>query len=103
MKPVLASLVILAALAVPSLAQAACDGRVRIGSGETVSSIARKCGVNVETLKRANPGITDNNFQRGTYLNVPPVALPSPSANQPRPPIGQGIVIPGIEKIKPKL
>lgn len=96
----------------PVPAESSCGSRVRIGPGETVSSLARRCGINVEALKSANPGVNDKNFQRGTYLKVPNVALPqrSPGAygNQqivrPRPPssgVGQGIVIPGIDKIKP--
>jgi LysM repeat protein len=97
----------------PAGASAAdCGSRVRIGPGETVSSIARRCGVNVQALRAANPGISDRNFQRGTTLNVPRVALPSRSPGaygnqQIVPPtrvpggVGQGIVIPGIEKIQP--
>lgn len=77
------ALILAAALAVAplSLAEAACPARVGVGAGDTVASIARRCGINVETLKRNNPGLRDDTMRPGTFVTVP--RPPLPSAQQP--------------------
>lgn len=71
--------VTIAALAgAPALAQAACPDRLTIGFGDSPASIARACGISVETLRQANPGMTANTaLQAGTTVTVPRPALPS--------------------------
>ena len=43
--------------------------RHKVRSGETLSQIARKYGVSVQQLKRAN-GLKSNNIRAGRYLNI---------------------------------
>ena len=43
--------------------------RHKVRSGETLSQIARKYGVSVQQLKRAN-GLKNNNIRAGRYLNI---------------------------------
>lgn len=82
-----AAIALLAAL--PAPAGAACPERMAVAAGATLSGIARACGVDVEALRMANPGLRPDTLRAGTTLVVPPQALPS------RPlPIGrQGVAI----------
>lgn len=75
-------LVIVSALLLPALspAWAACGGSVGVRSGDTVGSIARDCGINVEQLKQANPGLNERTLRNGTFVMVPGKPLPSPRA-----------------------
>lgn len=66
-------------------AQAACPARVAVGFGDTLASIARACGINVETLRAANPGLSPETLQPGLYIAVPRPALPSPQLPVGRP------------------
>ena len=43
--------------------------RHKVRPGETLSTIARKYGVSVKQLKRAN-GLRNNNIRAGRYLNI---------------------------------
>ena len=91
---------------------AACGGKARLGFGETPSALARRCGISAETLRKANPGISDRDFQAGTILVVPRPALPSAMrrvhgneaiAPLPQPPRGRGpaVLIPRLERLRP--
>ncbi|MBI1620229.1 LysM peptidoglycan-binding domain-containing protein [Aquamicrobium zhengzhouense] len=78
MRKLLSSAIVLFAIA-PSIAQAACPARVGVSYGDTLQSIASACGVNVEALKQANPGLRPETLQAGTYIAVPkPVLLTPP-------------------------
>ena len=59
-------------------ARAECGGRTSIQLNETVESVARRCGINAEALKQANPGIGQRDFGNGGLVTVPRPALPSP-------------------------
>lgn len=66
------------ATAVPlSAANAACGSRSGVRFGETLGSIATRCGVNVQRLRDANPGLTSRTLQNGVIINTPPPQLPS--------------------------
>jgi LysM repeat protein len=56
---------------------AACPDTVVISRGDTLSAIASNCGINVEALMHANPGLRPNRLQPGMIVNVPVAALPS--------------------------
>ncbi|TKT81309.1 LysM peptidoglycan-binding domain-containing protein [Aquamicrobium sp. LC103] len=73
----------------PAAAQDDCGGKVGVRYGDTVSSIAQACGVNVQTVLQANPGLTADNLKSGTYIIVPPPALPSPMNGIGRPLVRQ--------------
>lgn len=59
---------------------AGCGGNVGVRVGDTVSSIAQDCNINVETLKQANPGLSERTLRSGTYVQVPSAPLPSQRA-----------------------
>lgn len=65
----------------------ACPGQLTISRGDTLSAIAADCGVNIETLMRANPGLRPNMIQPGMIVDVPSVALPSAQLPYNRPQI----------------
>lgn len=81
------AIVLLVALASPALA--ACPDRIAVASGATLSGIARACGISVETLRMANPGLRPDTLQAGTTLVVPTPAFPS----KPLPIGRQGVAI----------
>ena len=70
-----------------AMAHAACPARVTAGAGDSLQAIARACGVNIEALKAANPGLISNSMQAGTTIIVPRQALPSPTLTIGRPSI----------------
>lgn len=82
-------------------AMAACPQTVTINRGDTLSAVAAACGINVETLVQANPGLRPNRLQPGMIVSVPAEPLPSSQApyNRPRvtvaPPIAT--TAPGIQ------
>lgn len=85
MRPPFAPLLALAALlALPAAAQAACPERVGVAFGDTLASIARACGVNVEALRQLNPGLTAETLRQGSFVNVPRPPLPSARAGSRR-------------------
>lgn len=67
----------LACFAGVSSAQGVCPARLGVAYGDTLSSIARSCGVNVEALVRVNPGLTARTLRAGATINVPKPALSS--------------------------
>ena len=73
-----AALAALALLAAATAAQAACPQRLGVGHGDTLESIAQACGISVETLRGANPGLTAETLRPGRFIAVPRAALPSP-------------------------
>ena len=74
-----------ATLGLATAADAACPERVGVGFGDTLASIARSCGISVETLRSVNPGLTADTLQPGTFVVVPRPALPSPMSRIGRP------------------
>jgi len=58
-------------------ANAACGSRSGVRFGETLGSIATRCGINVQRLRDANPGLTGRTLQNGVVINTPPPQLPS--------------------------
>ena len=66
-------------------AEAACPERLGVGFGDTLTSIARACGISVETLRAANPGLNANTLRAGMVITVPRPALPSPQQPIGRP------------------
>lgn len=71
----------------PASAQTRCPDRMPVRSGDTMSGIAQACGINLESLRRVNPGIDARTIQPGSVLNVPAPALPSPRER-----IGSGLI-----------
>lgn len=65
----------------------ACPSQMTITRGDTLSAIAAACGVNVETLMRANPGLRPNMIQPGMIVDVPSASLPSAQLPYNRPQI----------------
>ena len=84
------------AILLAASAQAACPARVGVAFGDTLSSIASACGVSVESLRRANSGLTAGNLQAGTFIRVPRPVLPSPmiEIGQPQVRIAPALVPP---------
>ncbi|MEO3998642.1 LysM domain-containing protein [Mesorhizobium sp. CAU 1732] len=82
----------------PLSAYAACPSRIGIEYGDTLGSIARACGISVETLRQANPGLSPVNLQAGTFIAVPRPALPSRqiTIGQPTVPIMPPLVPPSV-------
>ena len=77
----LAALALAALAALPAAAPAhagACPARVNTSFGETVDSIAARCGVTPEALRSRNPGLDADSPQIGIRIEVPRPALPSP-------------------------
>lgn len=68
-------------------ARADCPQRLGISHGDSMESIARICGITVERLRSANPGLSDTNLQVGTVVTVPRPALPSTQLPYGRPSI----------------
>ncbi|MEO3387759.1 LysM domain-containing protein [Mesorhizobium sp. CAU 1741] len=76
-----------ALVAFSGAAHAACPDRIIIQRGDTLSSIARACGVNVPALRGHNPGLIPDAMQPGTTVRVPRPALPTPLERIGRPSI----------------
>lgn len=72
-----------------SSAEAACPARLHVGFGDTLASIARTCGINVEALRAVNPGLgaglDADTLRPGMIVAVPRQALPSPQQPVGRP------------------
>ncbi|MCO5157003.1 MAG: LysM peptidoglycan-binding domain-containing protein [Aquamicrobium sp.] len=66
-------------------AEAACPARLGVDFGDTLISIARTCGISIETLRAANPGLNANTLRAGMVITVPRPALPSPQQPIGRP------------------
>jgi LysM repeat protein len=76
MRPLLIAIALAMTLPV-SAANAACGSRSGVRFGETLGSIATRCGINVQRLRDANPGLTSRTLQNGVVINTPPPQLPS--------------------------
>lgn len=75
----LAALAFAALAALPGATPAgACPSRVTPAFGETVASIAARCGVTPEALRGRNPGLGADRPPVGIAIEVPRPALPSP-------------------------
>lgn len=68
-----------------SPALSACPPRIGVAYGDTLSSIASACGISVETLRAANPGLSADTLRAGSIIAVPRPALPSPQLEIGRP------------------
>lgn len=62
----------------PPTSAGACAPRLTPSFGETVESIAARCGVTPEALRSRNPGLDGESPQVGIRIDVPRPALPSP-------------------------
>lgn len=84
----------------PASAAGSCGARISPSFGDTVETVAARCGVNVEALKSRNPGMSDDKLDVGVSINVPRPALPSPQIE-----IGgnHGIVAPAQKIVVPRL
>lgn len=69
-------------------AQPACPQQLGIGAGDTVASIARRCGINPETLRRFNPGLRDDTLRPGGFVTIPRPAVPSTQERHGRDGVG---------------
>lgn len=69
--------------AAPAMAQSsACGDRVLVGFGDTLSSIARRCGVGLSDLMGANPWLPNAYFIiPGMSIRIPVVATPPSQGN----------------------
>lgn len=65
----------------------ACPSRLAVSHGDTLSSIARACGVNVQALLGVNPGLTPRTLQAGSYITVPQAPFTAPRFGIGRPSI----------------
>jgi LysM repeat protein len=65
-------LLLLAFLAIPASAQAggACGGKYIVDAGDTLSSLAVRCGTSVSAITTANPGVADP-LRSGQTLTLP--------------------------------
>ncbi len=66
------ALLLLALLAIPAVAQAGgvCGGKYVVDAGDTLSSIAARCGTSVSAVTGANPGVVDP-LRAGQTLTLP--------------------------------
>ena len=90
---------VLALLPLTAPAQAgACPARVSPSFGETVDTIAARCGVTPEALRSRNPGLDGTSPAIGIRIEVPRPALPSPQIE-----VGgnRGIVAPARPAVTP--
>jgi LysM repeat protein len=55
----------------PAAAQTPCGPEIRIATGDTLSRLARRCGVPEEVLRRANPGIDWSLLRIGAPVFIP--------------------------------
>lgn len=79
--------------AAPVAASAA--GSYRVQQGDTLARVAKRTGVAVDALAKAN-GITDPNRVRiGQVLTVPKVGEPAPAVATPLPPLPSPVVVVG--------
>lgn len=69
----------LLAFASPVSAERQCANRVAPSFGETVESLAARCGVTPEALRSRNPGLDGERPPIGIRIDVPAPALPSPA------------------------
>jgi hypothetical protein len=86
-------------LATPAAA-GSCPQRISPSFGESVETVAARCGVNVEALKSRNPGMSDGRLDVGVSIEVPRPPLPSPQIE-----IGgnRGVVAPAQRIVVPRL
>lgn len=71
-----------------------------VKSGDTLSGIAEKFRIRLETLQAANPGISPGNMPVGTVLKIPAEAGPSAILPSPTPvllPVQQAVCYASIE------
>lgn len=80
------ALFLLASFAIPFSAQAGgvCGGTYIVEAGETVESIAARCGTTASAIYAANPGI-GSTLYAGQSLMVPGINYASPATSTPTP------------------
>jgi LysM repeat protein len=61
------------ALSVPVMAQSRCGDAETVRAGETLEGIAQRCGVSLDALIEANPGIAGQAVEAGAVLAMPDV------------------------------
>jgi LysM repeat protein len=60
---------------------------VTVSRGDTLSAIANACGISLERLRDANPGVQPRSLQAGTFLVIPRGAINTPPQRIGRPSI----------------
>ena len=78
LRPVTALMAAAVALVAGQAGASDCAPRTGVGYGETAQSIAQRCGINVERLQAANPGMISTEPQVGTFVQAPHPAIPTP-------------------------
>lgn len=81
---VAAGLLLACTLGPPAAAQTVpegCAATVPVTAGDTLGSIARRCGTTVEDLLEANPGTDPHRLGIGQMLNLPAAAQAVPAAS----------------------
>jgi hypothetical protein len=80
----------------PAGASGVCGSVYTVRSGDTLSSIARACGITLENLLAANPAITNPNLIHVDQR----VNIPGGSASQPQPAAPAAPVLPGATAVQ---
>lgn len=73
-----------AATATPNPPGAPCPNPYTVQNGDWIYKIARNCGVSVNALIAANPGINPNYISPGQQLNMPAQGATPAGANDPQ-------------------
>jgi LysM repeat protein len=87
-----------AALVAPPAGATACPPRIAVSYGDTLSAIAAACGVSVESIRLANPGLSARTLRAGVSIAIPRPALPSPQGT-----IGHPSVLPMPPLVPPSV
>ena len=74
-----------------AVAQSACGPELRVIPGDTLSRIARNCGVSTGALQRANPAVDWSRLRVGARIALP--EAPPPRAEAPRPGRGADVYV----------
>lgn len=61
----------------PAAAQEACGPTVAVQAGDTLSAIAERCGLSVDAVVAANPGVDPAALQVGQEINLSGEAVPA--------------------------
>lgn len=81
----LACLVTLAGTPASAQNNRPCPERLGVSYGMSDKAIAKACGINVQQLQQANPGLGTFGARHGTRVTVPRPTLPSPQLRTGQP------------------
>lgn len=71
------------ALASPGAHAGPCGAAYTVALGDTLATIAQQCRVPVDTIRRANPGVTPRTLEAGATLSLPADAASAETADPP--------------------